>query len=536
MAEQARRAYLAADFSVAVVDTTVGALLGRRAQDHPDRTALVAVGHDGRQVRLTYRQLHEEARHVATALSAVARIGESVALWAPNVAEWPIVQYGAALAGVVLVALNPALRETELRYVLAHSKAVVLLHADAAREHPMADIARRVVADIPGLQRISLSQRPRWRAAEINDAVLNERAPRDPGAVVMLQYTSGTTGRPKGVLLHHRALVNVAKLTMEAVDALGAVRFCNPLPMFHTAGCGISTLGPLWTAGTVFLIERFRPDSLLDLLAEERVEVLFYVPAMLSALVAAQHSRRAAAPQLRIMLGGASPVTPELITAAESTFGGGVYNLFGQTELAPVLSLTRPEDTRDDRLTTVGRPLPRLDCKIVDRYGGVVATDVVGEICARGYQQFVGYLDDPSATAAAFDVDGFVRTGDLGAIDDRGYLTVSGRLKELIIRGGENISPAEVEELIATNGLVEEAVVLGLPDERLGEVVVAVVRTRSADSRLKSELSDLLCSRTAPYKIPERWFVADALPHTPTGKVQRFALREAILRGELTEL
>jgi fatty-acyl-CoA synthase len=323
---------------------------------------------------------------------------------------------------------------------------------------------------------------------------------------------------------------------MEAVDAGHGTRFLNPLPMFHTAGCVISTLGPLWSAGTVVLVERFSPDPVLDSLAGERIEVLFYVPAILSALVTAQRSRHCAAPQLRLVLGGASNVSAELILSAEACFGGTVVNLFGQTELAPVLTLTRPRDARHDRLTTVGRPLPQVECKIVDARGDVAEVNTVGEICARGYQQFLGYLHDPEATAGALDDEGFVRTGDLGRIDPRGYLTVIGRIKELIIRGGENVSPAEVEGIIDQDPRVDQAVVLGLPDERLGEIVAAVICAQQPGARLKDDLTDLLWSHTSPHKIPERWFVADEVPCTTTGKVQRFVLRDAILRGELTEL
>ncbi|OBH11025.1 class I adenylate-forming enzyme family protein [Mycobacterium sp. E1747] len=529
-------AHVAADTSATVIDTTVGELLGARASCHPNREALVGVGHDGHAVRLTYSELYEESRHVAAALSKLTEPGDYVAIWAPNMAEWPLVQYGAAMAGVVLVALNPMLSEAELHYALTHSQAKVLVYADRVRDRSTADVAQQVGAHLPQLQLVSLSQRTRWRADVVDDSLLRERETRDAGQAVMLQYTSGTTGRPKGVLLNHRAIVNVAKLTLEAVDAGHGTRFLNPLPMFHTAGCVISTLGPLWSAGTVVLVERFSPDPVLDSLARERIEVLFYVPAILSALVTAQRSRQSPAPQLRLMLGGASNVSAELILSAESCFGGTVVNLFGQTELAPVLTLTRPRDTRHDRLTTVGRPLPQVECKIVDAHGQVAEVDTVGEICARGYQQFLEYLHDPEATAAALDDEGFVRTGDLGMIDERGYLTVTGRLKELIIRGGENVSPAEVEGLLDRDSRVDQAVVLGLPDERLGEIVAAVIRTQMPGARLKDELTDLLWSRTSPHKIPERWFVADEVPCTTTGKVQRFVLREAILRGELTEL
>ncbi|HEX9832185.1 MAG TPA: fatty acid--CoA ligase family protein, partial [Mycobacterium sp.] len=311
----------------------------------------------------------------------------------------------------------------------------------------------------------------------------------------------------------------------------------NPLPMFHTAGCVIGTLGPLWMGGTIVLVERFVPGEVLDALRDEAVQVLFYVPAVLSALVDHQRTSRWPAPRLAVIMGGASPVDARLIDEATEMFGADVYNLYGQTELAPVLSMTRPTDCIEDRRHTVGRPLPQVDCKVTDpTTGRVLAAGEVGELCARGYQQFVHYLHDPEATSAALDSDGFVRTGDLGAMDGRGYLTITGRLKELIIRGGENISPAHVENVLCEHDSVVGAVVVGLPDDRLGEIVAAVLKTTHQHSGLKDEMVGYAQSRLARYQVPARWYRAEQFPVTPTGKVQRFALREAIRQGWITEL
>jgi fatty-acyl-CoA synthase len=532
-----RRAHLPADDSAALVDLTVGQLLAQRADSHAGQPALVGVRHDGSSARLTYAQLYDEAARVATALSALAERGSYIALWAPNVLEWAVIQYGAALAGMVLVALNPALRVEELEYALTHSRASVLLHADTNRDDDLAGVVASVVPGLPNLVCISLSERDRWQAAEANSAVLDV-APTDPDEAVMLQYTSGTTGRPKGVLLKHRSLVNVAKLTLEAVGVQDGSVCLNPLPMFHTAGCVIATLGPLWIGGTVILVERFRPAPVLEALRRERVSVLFYVPTILGALLECQRSAFTPAPTLKVIMGGASNVPAAMIEAAEKVFGGAVMNLFGQTELAPVLSATRPTDSRQDQLTTVGRLLPHVECKIVDPTSGeTVGIGQPGEICARGYQLFLEYLHDPDATARAVDSEGFVHTGDLGTLDERGYLTVTGRLKELIIRGGENISPAEIETVLVGHEAVHDVAVVGVPDDRLGEIVAAVVRVHDDAPQLdKAEVIAYLAARLAPFKVPARWFVADSLPTTPTGKVQKFALRDAIACGHLREL
>ncbi|MDT5280081.1 MAG: fatty-acyl-CoA synthase [Mycobacterium sp.] len=531
-------AYWPSDETPALTDFTVGGLLAERAHSHTDRLAVIGNSHgDGGEVRLTYRQLYDDARRVAAALSALAPRGSYVALWAPNVVEWPVVQYGAALAGMILVALNPALREQELEYALTHSGASVLIHADRSRDYDMADVVRKLGATLPDLRCVSLSDRTRWRTDDIGPATIGT-AHGDPDDIVMLQYTSGTTGRPKGVLLKHKSLVNVAKLTLEAVAVEAGSVCLNPLPMFHTAGCVIATLGPLWIGGTAVLIERFRPEPVLETLRRENVSVLFYVPAVLGALLECQSASAAPAHRLRTIMGGASNVPAALIQKAEDVFGASVINLFGQTELSPVLSATRPDDSRDDQLTTVGRPLPHVECKVVDpATNETVAMGQPGEICARGVQQFVGYLNDPDATARAVDGDGFVHTGDLGTMDARGYLTITGRLKELVIRGGENIAPAEIETVLAAHEMVLESSVVGLPDDRWGEVVVAVMRlTAGAEDKPKSDFIDFVSARLAPFKVPARWFVADEFPVTPTGKVRKFELRDAILHGQLREL
>lgn len=538
--------YLAADTSVPLSDLTVPALLADRAARFGDRLALVGVSTSStsggtREVRLTYAELYDEAQRIATGLRRIAAPGDHVALWAPNVAEWVLIQHGAALAGVVLVALNPVLRAAELEYALDHSQSTVLLHADRSRDHDMAAVAHEVAADRPHLRLISLSDRDAWRTEVIDPTVVAE-APTDPDLPVMLQYTSGTTGNPKGVLLRHRSLVNVAKLTMEYVDLPAGAVTINPLPMFHTAACVIGTLGPLWLGGTEVLVEQFAPAPVLETMRREGVDVLFFVPAVLGALLEAQRVSNDPAPQLKVALGGASNVPAAMIEAAEQTFGAAVTNVFGQTELAPVLSATRPGDAREDKLTTVGHPLPQVDVKIVDpATGEVVPLGEPGEICARGYQQLIEYLHDPQATAATVDADGFVHMGDLGAMDERGYLTLTGRLKDLIIRGGENIAPAAIESCLAEHPDVLDATVFGLPDERMGEIVGAAVHLRGLDAgtdpaRVVDSLVAHCRERLSPYKVPARWFIAGELPATPTGKVQKFKLVDLIGTQALREI
>lgn len=530
-------AILPADTSYELVDTTVGGLLAQQAEAHPDRLALVGTSIDGTAVRLTYGELYDEACRVASGLSRLASPGDHVALWSPNHVEWPLIEYGAALAGVTLVALNPAFRRAELEYTVRHSRSTVLLHAERVRDDDLGSVARELGADLPDLRVVSLTDRSAWRSDEI-DATVIDAAPTDPDAPVMLQYTSGTTGNPKGVLLRHRSLVNVARMTMAFVGVPEGAVCVNPLPMFHTAACVIGTLGPCSIGGTEVLVEQFVPGPVLDTMRAEKADVLFYVPAVLGALLEVQRTSTAAAPRLHTVMGGAANVPGSMIEAAERVFGASVINLFGQTELAPVLSATRPGDSRGDQLATVGHPLPQVDVKIVDPVtGDVVGLGQPGEICARGYQQMIEYLHDPEATSQAVDREGYVHTGDLGSMDERGYITLTGRLKELIIRGGENIAPAEIESALAAHDAVLSATVVGLPDERLGEVVGVVLTVRGDEpDDLRAQLDAFLRERLARFKVPSRWFVSDELPLTPTGKVRKFKVVDHVLDGTYREL
>lgn len=529
--------YRPADTSLPLVDLTIPALLAERAVSCASTTALIGTRHgDGAEVRYTWAELYAEAQHVATAIRRVAEPGDFVALWAPNVAEWPVIQHGAAMAGVVLVALNPVLRPAELAYALRHSGAKVLIHADRSRDYDLAEVVATVAPDFPDLRTISLTDRTSWRADEIDQAVV-AAAPTDPDLAVMLQYTSGTTGNPKGVLLRHRSLVNVAKLTMEFVGVEPGAVTVNPLPMFHTAACVIGTLGPLWLGGTEILVEQFAPGPVLELLRQEKPDVLFFVPAVLGALLEAQSQSDRPAPLVRRVIGGAATLPASMIESVEAVFGAQVTNLFGQTELSPVLTATRGTDSRADQLGTVGHPLPQVDVKVVDPHGDVVPLGVPGEICARGYQQLIEYLHDPEATAAAIDAEGFVHTGDQGSMDERGYLTLTGRLKDLIIRGGENIAPAQIESCLVRHPVVLDATVIGLPDHAMGEIVAAVVRLRGEEpADLREQLLAHAKENLSPYKVPARWFVADELPVTPTGKVQKFAVVDRIGRALFREL
>jgi fatty-acyl-CoA synthase len=339
------------------------------------------------------------------------------------------------------------------------------------------------------------------------------------------------------VLLHHRALVNNAKLTLEATEVAPGSVCLNPLPMFHTASCIISTLGPLWIGGTMVLLPQFTPAAALEAVRREGITVHMAVPTVLGAVLQAARTDEQPAPHLdRVLVGGAN-VPGAMIEAVEQVFGASVHNLFGQTELAPVLTVTRRGDPREDQVRSVGRPVAQVEVKIVDpATGETVPLGTSGEICARGYQQLIEYYRDPAGTAAAVDAEGWLHLGDLGAMDERGVLTITGRLKEIIIRGGENIAPAAIENVLVQHPAVLDAAVVGLPDEAWGEVVAAAVRLREPLKDPQAELTAWCRERMAPYTVPARIEVVETYPMTPSGKVQKFVLRDQVDAGQLPPL
>lgn len=514
--------YWPARTSPPLIEQTVGDLLRRTARAVPNRTALVSVAEDGTSRRWTYAQLLSEAERVAGALRERVGVGGRVALWAPNRVEWPIFEYAAALAGTTLVCLNPALRADALSRALAVSETSFLLHADFSRSYDMA-----AVVDDVRTEQLSVLSLSRWDELLAGPLVTGSTG-RMPDEAAQIQFTSGTTADPKAAVLSHRAIVNVARFTMEALGVPRGAVVLSPLPMFHTAGCVVSCLGPLTCAGTLVLLDRFEPRLAIDTLRDTEADVLTSVPTVLVALLRELRPGERL-PALHQVLTGAAPVSPDLIQDVQQALGATVFNLYGQTELAPVVSLTRPDDPPAVKAATVGRPLPHLECRIVDPATGATRpVGETGEIWARGYQRMLGYYGDPAATKAAIDAEGWLRTGDLGSMDGNGTLRIAGRIKDLIIRGGENIAAGAVEACLAGHPDVADAVVVGVPDAKWGELVGAVLRLRDGVTVDVAALREHCRQRLAPYQVPQSWFVTDDFPTTESGKVRKFLLRRLI--------
>lgn len=514
-----------ADTSGSLSSHTVDSLLREVAAARPDQVALISVPEEGDPRRWTYAELLGEAERVAAGISERVPLGGRVALWAPNVAEWPIVEYAAALAGVTLVALNPALRARELVHALRSSASTMLLYAERSRSYDMAAVVESVRGELPLLEHVeTLSD---WENLYGSSPVPAERGTAASAVPAQIQFTSGTTGLPKAVLLSHQAVINVSRFTFDVLGIGDGAPVVSPLPMFHTAGCVISCLGPLWCGGPFILLERFEPRLLLKVLRETPGAVLTSVPTVLTALAEAARQEGVEAPPVGAVLTGAAPVRSRLISEVERLFATTVFNLYGQTELASVLTLTRPQDSDEEKAATVGRPLPHVECRISHpEYGHTQPLDVPGEICARGYQQMLGYFGDPEATAAKTDEDGWLYTGDLGSMDVTGAVRIIGRLSDVIIRGGENISAAEIEECLLRDEAVQEAVVVGIPDDAWGEIVAAALQPAPGRSIDVEQVRAACREWLSPYKVPQLWYLLDELPTTPSGKVQKFQVKE----------
>ncbi|MGH8998776.1 MAG: AMP-binding protein [Acidimicrobiia bacterium] len=517
-----------------MLEGTVGDLLRRAAAAVPDRLALVdGTPEADRRREWTYADLAGGAEQVVRALLGRFEPGERVAVWAPNCPEWVLLQHGASLAGLVLVTVNPAYKGDELEFVLRQSRSSGVFFADEYRGFDMAAAVKQVSGDAPELREaVSLGEWDAFTGSAGAEVALPEVAPGDP---VQIQYTSGTTGFPKGALLHHRGVVNASRFVARRAGVEAGCVWVNAMPMFHIGGCGVTGLGTMAQAGTFVLLPGFDAGLVLELIEAYRGTITLAVPTMLLALLEHPDRARRDTSTLRSVLSGAASVPAELVRRTREAFGCGVSILFGQTELHGVVTQTHLDDSPEDQSQTIGRALPHMELRIADpASGATLAPGAQGEICARGYQAMVGYFDLPDETRAAVGDDGWVHTGDLGTMDERGYLNITGRLKDMIIRGGENIYPREIEDVLFSHPGVADIAVVGVPDERWGEQVAAVIRpVEATGAPSTAELAAYCRERLAHYKTPRAWFFVDAFPLTPSGKVQKFVLRRRITDGEV---
>jgi long-chain acyl-CoA synthetase len=513
-------------------ETTVGGVLRVQAAATPNAEALIEADTTGElRRRWTYAELLADSERLARALLSRYRPGERIVVWAPNVPEWVLLEYAAGLAGLTLVTANPAYRPRELQHVVEQSGATGLFIVGEYRGNPMADVAAQVAAGVPALREVVdvADHTALFRGAD-PAASLPEVRPLDPAQI---QYTSGTTGFPKGAVLHHRGLTNNARYYGARVGMRSGDTVLNFMPLFHTAGCGMTTLGSVQFGCRMILAKLFDPGRMLDLVEAERADFLLGVPTMQVALLEAQAERPRDTSSLRVAVSGGSMVPPELVRRICATFGCAFQTVYGQTETSPLLTQTQSDDAFEDVCDTVGQAVPHTELSIRDpATNAVTPIGAVGEICARGYALMLEYNDNPQATAATIDAEGWLHTGDLGTMDARGYVRVTGRVKEMIIRGGENLFPAEIENVLLEHPDVAEVAVVGAPDERWGEIVVCFLRLAGGAPLDRQALIAHCRARISPQKTPACWIEIDQWPLTGSGKIQKFVLRDRYVAGE----
>lgn len=519
-----------------VRDITVVDLLREAAEAVPDRVALIAgVADKSARREWTYQELLDDSTRVARALLTRFEPGDRVAVWAHNVPEWVLLEYGCALAGVVLVTVNPAFREAEARYVLSQSRSVGLFAVPEVRGNPLYAIAQGLQPELPELRElVNFDDFDEFVASgDAFDGELPVIRPDDP---MMIQYTSGTTGFPKGAYLHHRGLANNGWHVADRMGLPEGGVSVGVMPLFHTGGSVLAVLGAAAQKATLVLVEAFDPGLVLELIETYQGSTLTGVPTMMVAMLEHPAFESTDLSSVRAICSGGSLVPEQLVRRLETELGAPFTIVFGQTECSPVSSQTQPSDTILDKALTIGPPMPGVEVKIIDpETGETVPLGVTGEYCTRGYHVMTGYFELPEQTAEAIDADGWLHTGDLCAMDERGYCTVEGRLKDMIIRGGENIYPKEIEELLFAHPAVGEVAVVGLPDDRWGESVAAFVRPTPGSTIDKNELHGYLREHLSPHKTPKEWIAVDDFPLTGSGKIQKFRLREMWESGDFEE-
>jgi fatty-acyl-CoA synthase len=518
----------------ALLEETIGTNLARTVSSYADREALVECA-TGR--RWTWAELDADVDAVARGLmGAGVRKGDRVGIWGPNSAEWTLVQFATAKVGAILVNVNPAYRTHEFSYVVNQSGMRLLVAATSFKTSDYRAMVAETAADNPTLERVvHLDDEESWAGLLADgDAVpaadLAERsASLAPGGPINIQYTSGTTGFPKGATLSHRNILNNGYLVGEVCRYTEEDRVCIPVPFYHCFGMVMGNLACSSHGATMVVpAPGFDPALTLRAVAEESCTSLYGVPTMFIAEWALPDFASYDLSSVRTGIMAGSPCPAEMM---KKLIAAGIEEMtiaYGMTETSPVSMQTRTDDSFDRKVGTVGRVCPHLEVKIADPLtGATLPRGESGEFCTRGYSVMLGYWDDPEKTAEAVDADGWMHTGDLGVMDDDGYVQITGRIKDMVIRGGENIYPREVEEFLYTHPDIEDVQVVGVPDEKYGEELCAWLRMRPGAEPLDADAVRAYASgRLAHYKVPRYVMVVEEFPMTVTGKVRKVEMRE----------
>jgi fatty-acyl-CoA synthase len=535
-----------------LIADTIGGALNGAAERWGDRDALVACH---QQLRYSYRELRDEADRAARALIALGvQRGDRVGIWSGNRAEWMVTQYAAAKAGAVLVNINPAYRLRELEYALSHSGLSVLIAARRFRSTDYVETLLRLIPElrstrtgpiqaqqVPAIRRVvylgteaepggiawaeflDLADRVSATELEARETALQFDDP------VNIQYTSGTTGSPKGATLSHHNVLNNGYFVGEVLRYTERDRICLPVPFYHCFGCVLGNMAAV-THGSAVVIpgESFDPDATLQAIQNHGCTSIYGVPTMFIAQLEHPRFSSVQLETLRtgIMAGAPCPIDV-MRKVIDRMHVPQVTICYGMTETSPVSFQSETDDPIELRVSTVGRVLPHLECKIVDPETGlIVPRGTPGELCTRGYAVMLGYWSDDGATANAIDAARWMHSGDLAVMNDQGYVSITGRIKDMIIRGGENIYPREIEEFLHTHKKVSDVQVIGVPDRRYGEEVCAWIRLRDGVTATAEEFREFCRGQIATYKIPRYIRFTHEFPMTVTGKVQKFKMRE----------
>jgi fatty-acyl-CoA synthase len=517
---------------IPLLEKTISQMLRDRASQNPAGAALI-VRHQN--ARFTWAELDREATRVARGLAGLGlRPGDRAGIWASNCVEWVLLQYAAPRAGVTLVNVNPAYRSHELRYVLKNSKIRALfLHERDARAEYRQILADSRNGDALPLEHIVWIGTDSWQTMLAHGADLPDEEIARPNDVANIQYTSGTTGNPKGVLLTHRNLVNNGAAMAQGLKATGADRICAPVPLYHCFGSVIGTMVSLASGAALILPSpQFDARATLEAVHAERATALYGVPTMFIAELEHPEFSRFDLTSLRTGVMAGSPCPIEIMRrVVERMHIPELTIVYGQTESSPGLTMSEADAPLEIRVTTVGKALPNTEIQIVrPETGERLPIGEQGELCARGYMVMKGYDGDPVSTAQAVDPDGWLHTGDLAVMRPDGYFSFRGRAKDTIIRGGENIYPREVEDFLHTHPKVADVYVVGLPDARLGETVLAWIQLKTGVQATEEEIRDFCRGRIAYFKVPQYVRFVDGFPMTVTKKVQKFLIREQEIR------
>ena len=503
-------------------DLTIDGLLRALARDLPGNEAVVTP-----DIRWTFAELERRTGIVARGLAASGlRKGDRAAVWATNRPEWVLLQFALARVGAILVTMNTSLKGHEVEYLLRQSQANALFLIGGFRDLNYVEIFRSLppLPDLRHVFSMDTGAPPEGMRgfSELEaggpaaDFEKETWEPQGIDDVINMQYTSGTTGFPKGVMLSHRNIVNNGAAIGDVLAYTPRDRVCVPVPLFHCFGCVIGVLGAFTHGSAIVLVEAFDPLRVLEAIHKERATSVYGVPTMFLAELEHPEFARFDMTSLRtgVMAGSLCPVSLMRRVIADMHIPE-ITICYGLTEASPVITQSRRGDPLDKRVSTVGQALPEVEVKIVD-----------GELWSRGYHIMKGYYRDPDATARAVTPEGWLRTGDLAAVDSEGYISITGRLKELIIRGGENIAPKEIEEVLRTHDAISDAAVFGVPDEYFGEEVAVAIRLKAGTTATAEEIREFVRARLARFKVPQYVQFMEAFPQTASGKIQKFRLRE----------